>query len=290
MLSYRIFTIRANSRWTRSASSSSDLEPAAGDEHEGDGEIGRDVARMMAELTAAGSSSSSGLNAIDACWRSDGGWASNRKKLADCAIGFGSGTTGGKAGNYYVVTNSGDDATNPAPGTLRYGVIQEVPLWIYFARSMTIVLANELIITSDKTIDGRGASVEIAHGPCLTIQGVYNVIVHGLSIHDCKPGKPGRVRSSVSHVRFRRGSDGDAISVLASRNVWIDHNAFASCDDGLVDVIRASTAVTISNNYFAYHDKVMLLGASDTFTADRNMKVSIVFNHFGPGLVKRMPR
>ncbi|KAJ0921422.1 putative pectate lyase [Helianthus annuus] len=38
------------------------------------------------------------------------------------------------------------------------------------------------------------------------------------------------------------------------------------------------------------HDKVMLLGHSDSLTQDKNMQVTIAFNHFGEGLVQRMPR
>lgn len=36
--------------------------------------------------------------------------------------------------------------------------------------------------------------------------------------------------------------------------------------------------------------QVMLLGHDDSFSADKIMKVTIVYNHFGPGLVQRMPR
>lgn len=34
----------------------------------------------------------------------------------------------------------------------------------------------------------------------------------------------------------------------------------------------------------------MLLGHNDDFVKDVNMKVTVAFNHFGPGLVERMPR
>ncbi|KAH7415600.1 hypothetical protein KP509_14G053300 [Ceratopteris richardii] len=230
------------------------------------------------------------FNSIDACWRAAGDWEENRMKLADCSIGFGRETTGGKGGEYYVVTDEADDAENPAPGTLRYGVIQMRPLWIFFARDMIIILQNELIFTSDKTVDGRGAQVHIAYGPCFTIQNVENVIVHGLHIHNCRPGYAGRVRSSTDHIGHRAGSDGDGISVFGSRNIWIDHNYLASCTDGLVDVIHASTAITISNNYFCNHNKVMLLGHNDRYSADKAMRVTVAFNRFGPGLNQRMPR
>ncbi|KAL0723363.1 hypothetical protein Bca4012_037962 [Brassica carinata] len=217
-------------------------------------------------------------------------WASNRRALADCAVGFGKAAIGGKYGSIYVVTNPSDDPENPRPGTLRHAVIQSKPLWITFARDMVIVLQNELIMNSYKTIDGRGVKVEIAYGSCITVQHVSHIIIHGISIHDCKPGKSGRVRSSPTHIGSRKGSDGDAIAIFDSSHIWIDHCFFARCQDGLIDVLHASTAVTISNNYFTQHDKVMLLGHNDNNVEDRIMRVTIAFNHFGPGLIERMPR
>ncbi|XP_022133314.1 putative pectate lyase 2 [Momordica charantia] len=230
------------------------------------------------------------LNPIDACWRSNPHWAADRRALADCAVGFGKDAMGGKFGVIYVVTDPSDDEENPKPGTLRFGAIQPQPLWIIFARDMVIRPRRELMLSSFKTIDGRGAHVEIAYGACITIQNVSHVIIHGISIHDCKPGKAGLVRSSATHYGERQQSDGDAISVFASSHIWIDHCSLARCTDGLIDVIHASTAVTISNNYFSQHDKVILLGHNDEFTADKIMRVTVAFNRFGDGLVQRMPR
>lgn len=105
------------------------------------------------------------INSIDKCWRCDRNWALNRKKLADCARGFGEKAQGGKNGRIYVVTDPSDNnVVNPRPGTLRHAVIQLEPLWIIFARSMTIRLSQELIVTSHKTIDARGSNVHIAYG------------------------------------------------------------------------------------------------------------------------------
>ncbi|GAB2221114.1 hypothetical protein Droror1_Dr00012282 [Drosera rotundifolia] len=36
--------------------------------------------------------------------------------------------------------------------------------------------------------------------------------------------------------------------------------------------------------------QVMLFGASDSYTQDKIMQITIAFNHFGQGLVQRMPR
>ncbi|CAI0549362.1 unnamed protein product [Linum tenue] len=230
-------------------------------------------------------------NPIDQCWRCDRNWAANRKRLADCALGFARNTTGGKDGDFYVVTDpSDDDAVNPRPGTLRHGAIQNRPLWITFARPMVISLTQELMVNSNKTIDARGANVHIANGCQLTLQFVDNVIIHGLHVHDTQPCSGGMIRSSEDHFGFRTRSDGDGVSLFGATNIWIDHLSMSNCADGLIDVIMKSTAVTISNCHFTRHNDVMLFGASDEEAQDKVMQVTLAFNHFGRGLVQRMPR
>ena len=199
-------------------------------------------------MQAYDNNNNNAMNVIDSCWRGKSSWAANRRALADCAVGFGSDALGGKNGRIYTVTSAADDPEDPKPGTLRYGAVQAEPLWIVFAEDMVIRLKNELIVYSYKTIDGRGANVEIAYGPCITVQGVSHVIIHGISVHDCEPGKYGMVRSSPTHVGIRRGSDGDAISVFGSSHVWIDHCSLARSSDGLIDVVYASTVEI--NKYF----------------------------------------
>ncbi|XP_068653815.1 probable pectate lyase 12 [Aristolochia californica] len=240
--------------------------------------VSRRRALIMLTNEAMDSSSSSCLtgNPIDDCWRCDPNWESNRQQLANCGIGFGRNAIGGRGGQMYVVTDSSDDnPSNPKPGTLRFAVIQPQPLWITFSTNMQIKLKRALQVNSFKTIDGRGANIEIAGGACITVEHVSNVIIHNLHIHHCSA---------------TGGSDGDGISILASSNVWVDHCQLSQCKDGLIDVTRGSTAVTISNNYFSDHDKVMLLGHSDDFLPDTGMQVTLVYNRFGPGLIQRMPR
>ncbi|XP_020085566.1 probable pectate lyase 8 isoform X1 [Ananas comosus] len=201
-------------------------------------------------------------NPIDDCWRCDPQWHHHRKRLADCGIGFGRNAVGGRNGRFYVVTDpSDDDPVNPRPGTLRHAVIQDKPLWIVFKRDMVITLKQELIMNSFKTLDGRGVDVHIAGGACITVQFVTNIIIHGLHIHDCRPTGNAMVRSSPSHYGWRTMAD-----------------------------VMGSTAITISNNYFTHHNEVMLLGHSDSYARDKAMQVTIAFNHFGEGLIQRMPR
>eukprot|EP00253_Pinus_taeda_P029665 PITA_29665 len=230
-------------------------------------------------------------NPIDDCWRCDSDWEQNRQHLADCSIGFGRNAIGGKNGSFYLVTDPNDyDAVNPRPGTLRHAVIQTEPLWIIFQRDMVIQLKEELIMNSYKTIDGRGVNVHIANGPCITIQNVSHIIVHGIHVHDCKPAGNAMVRDSPTHYGWRTMCDGDGISIFEGSHIWVDHVSLSNCADGLIDAIMGSTAITISNNHFTHHNEVMLLGHSDSYTPDVNMQITIAYNHFGEGLVQRMPR
>ncbi|KAF7141460.1 hypothetical protein RHSIM_Rhsim06G0229400 [Rhododendron simsii] len=230
-------------------------------------------------------------NPIDDCWRCDPDWETNRKMLADCAIGFGRNAVGGRDGEFYIVTDpEHDDPVNPLPGTLRYAVIQDEPLWIIFDQDMVIQLKEELMMNSYKTVDGRGHTIEIGNGPCITISDATNIIIHGVYIHNCVPAGNTMVRDSPRHYGLRGISDGDGISIFGARDLWIDHCTLARCTDGLIDAVYESTAITISNNYMFQHNEVMLLGHKDDFLADQKMQVTIAFNYFGEGLVQRMPR
>ncbi|XP_074578697.1 pectate lyase-like [Curcuma longa] len=230
-------------------------------------------------------------NPIDRCWRCRSDWSKNRKQMAKCAKGFGRHTTGGLEGRFYIVTNpADDDMVNPKKGTLRWGVIQDRPLWIVFASDMIIRLSEELIVNSNKTIDGRGYNVRIVGGASMMLQFIHNVIISNLHIHDIVPGDGGMIRDSETHYGFRTRSDGDGISIFGSSNIWIDHVSMANCGDGLIDAIMGSTAITISNSHFTQHNDVMLFGASDAYSPDAIMQMTVAFNHFGRGLVQRMPR
>ncbi|XP_073159085.1 probable pectate lyase P59 [Henckelia pumila] len=230
-------------------------------------------------------------NPIDRCWRCQPNWASNRFRLADCVLGFGYKAKGGKNGKIYVVTDPSDNnILDPKNGTLRHGVIQKEPLWIIFERDMVIRLTQELIVQSDKTIDARGAKVRISYGAGITIQYVKNVIIHGLRISNIVRGTGGLIRDSADHFGLRTMSDGDGISIFGSQDIWIDHVSMTNCYDGLIDAIQGSTGITISNSHFTDHNEAMLFGASDSFSQDQKMQITVAFNHFGKRMVQRMPR
>ncbi|XP_068661185.1 pectate lyase 1 [Aristolochia californica] len=196
----------------------------------------------------------------------------------------------GRGTRHYIVTDPSDDPVHPRPGTLRFGATSiRGKVWISFRNNMAIKLQKPLLVSSFTVIDGRGAQIQIAYGSCLVLYEVNNVIIHGLSIHHCQKPAPGPVLSSKGVINMG-ALDGDAITLIGSSKIWIDHNSLYECHDGLLDVTRGSTDVTISNNRFMNHDKVMLLGHDDQFLLDKKMKVSILFNHFGPNVNQRIPR
>ncbi|CAN1201111.1 Probable pectate lyase 4 [Linum perenne] len=174
----------------------------------------------------------------------------------------------------YKVTDPSDDPLNPKPGTLRYGAVQSGKIWITFKRNMRIKLEKPLLISSYTAIDGRGVDVHIEDEACLVVYKVHFIKLNNTSI----------VHNFIGPM------DGDGIRLVTASEIWIDHNTLYSCQDGLLDVTRGSTNVTISNNWFRNQDKVMLLGHDDGYIRDRGMKVTLVLNHFGPNCNQRMPR
>ncbi|KAK6160501.1 hypothetical protein DH2020_003882 [Rehmannia glutinosa] len=222
-------------------------------------------------------------NPIDDCCRCDPDRETNRKVLADCGIGFGRNTIGGRDSELYIITTEDDDPVNPMQGMLRHAVIQEEPLWIIFDHDMKITLREELIMNSYKTVDGRGFNIDISNGPCVTIQSVTNIIIHGIYIHNCIQAGNSVVTDKPQHYQSRGISDGDGISIFGARDIWIDHCTLSDCHDGLIDIVSGSTAITISNNYMFQHNEVMLMGHNDDFVADKNMQAIIAFNYFGEG-------
>jgi len=99
----------------------------------------------------------------------------------------------------------------------------------------------------------------------------------------------------------------DSVSLRNSDHVWIDHNTFVDREtadskqphyfgvlyqvhDGQLDITNASDFVTVSWNRFEDHDKVMLIGSSDSASADRGkLRVTLHHNLFD-GLGQRTPR
>ncbi|CAJ2635530.1 unnamed protein product [Trifolium pratense] len=233
------------------------------------------------------------MNVIDQCWRLNPEWRKHRQQLAVCSVGFVGKMTNniGKDLIHYKVTDPSDHPLNPRPGTLRYGASRiQGKVWITFQKDMNIKLEKPLLISSFTTIDGRGVNVHIADNACLMIYKTTNIIIHGIRVHHCRPQAAGMVMGPNGNIMPLGQVDGDAIRLVSASKIWIDHNTLYDCQDGLLDVTRGSTDITISNNWFREQNKVMLLGHDDGFVRDKNMKVTVVYNYFGPNCNQRMPR
>ncbi|CAL1374404.1 unnamed protein product [Linum trigynum] len=192
---------------------------------------------------------------------------SHMRALAGRAEGFGRMAIGGLHGALYSVTSLADDG----PGSLREGCRRKEPLWIVFDVSGTIDLKTFLSVSSYKTIDGRGQRIKFTG--------------KGLRLKECE-------HIIICNLEFEggRGHDVDGIQIKPnSRHIWIDRCSLRDYDDGLIDITRQSTDITVSRCYFAQHDKTMLIGADPTHVGDRCIRVTI-HHCFFDGTRQRQPR
>ncbi|KAE9589272.1 hypothetical protein Lal_00000438 [Lupinus albus] len=192
---------------------------------------------------------------------------SSLRAMAGRAEGFGYLAIGGLNGHVYSVTTLSDDG----PGSLRQGCRTKEPLWIVFAVSGTIHLSSYLSVSSYKTIDGRGQRIKLTG--------------KGLRLKECE-------HIIICNLEFEggRGHDVDGIQIKPnSRHIWIDRCSLRDYDDGLIDITRQSTDITVSRCYFAQHDKTMLIGADPSHVGDRCIRVTI-HHCFFDGTRQRQPR
>lgn len=90
---------------------------------------------------------------------------------------------------------------------------------------------------------------------------------------------------------------GDAITIQASKNVWVDHvdvssdlNNGKDYYDGLIDVTHASDWVTISNSYIHDHYKASLVGHSDSNSAEDTGHLTVTYaNNYWNNINSRTP-
>ncbi|KAL6281808.1 hypothetical protein ACE6H2_018689 [Prunus campanulata] len=209
------------------------------------------------------------LKVIDGCWRWNSDWRRNRKELALCSeeISY----------VYSQVTDPSDNALESKPGTLRYGATMiRGKKWITFQRDMCIRLEKPLLI-----------SVHLIHQFSSDSKFYYLYFVKGPQTYEILASP--LVMGPNGKIMPLGQVDGDAIRLVTASKVWIDHNTLYECQDGLLDVTRGSTDITVSNNWFRDQDKVMLLGHDDGYFRDKNMRVTVVYNHFGTNCNQRMP-
>lgn len=171
-------------------------------------------------------------------------------------------------------------------------------------------------IPSNTTMVGSGTDATIV-GAHVRLSAADNVIIRNLTFedaYDCFPqwdptdGSNGNWNSAYDLISLT-GAKVDGVMVGAT-HVWVDHCAFSDGihpdadqpkyfgriyqqHDGAIDVTNGADLVTLSWNRFSNHDKVMLIGSSDsgnTATGDVGKLNVTVHHNLFDGLVQRMPR
>lgn len=127
------------------------------------------------------------------------------------------------------------------PGSLRDGCRRKEPLWIVFEVSGAIHLSSILSVSSYKTIDGRGQRIKLTG--------------KGLRLKECE-------HVIVCNLEFEggRGPDVDGIQIKPnSKHIWIDRCSLRDYDDGLIDITRGSTDITVSRYGILFSGKITAL-------------------------------
>jgi pectinesterase len=123
-------------------------------------------------------------------------------------------------------------------------------------------VGKEIKVQSDRTIVGAGTAGHIVGGGFFLGPGVHNVIIRNLTIRDSYQG----VWNDKDH-------DFDAIQMDGAHHVWIDHNDLRHMADGLIDVRKDSTNVTVSWNKLSDNNKTFGIGWTE------NVKTDITVHH-----------
>ncbi|GGQ19687.1 pectinesterase family protein [Streptomyces roseolilacinus] len=174
----------------------------------------------------------------------------------DVADGFASvdalgqnGTYGGRGGKTVTVRTLAD--------LEKYATAAE-PYVIVVAGTIPVnPVGKEIRVASDKTIVGSGTSGHIVGGGFFLGPGVHNVIIRNLTIRDAYQG----VWNDKDH-------DYDAVQMDGAHHVWIDHNDLRHMADGLIDVRKDSTYVTVSWNRLSNNNKTFGIGWTTNVVTD----------------------
>jgi pectate lyase len=124
-------------------------------------------------------------------------------------------------------------------------------------------------VGSDKTIAGVGAKAAIVGGG-LYLDRVENVIVRNLTFRD----------SYLPGDWDGKDNDNDGIRVDTSSHVWIDHNDFTRIGDGMNDLRKDSTALTLSWNTYRDHNKAIGVGWTDNVVTTLTMHHNLISNSY----------
>lgn len=204
-------------------------------------------------LTGTGANGGANIDSLAISWQNDD--APVEPEPAQM-LGFATlngGTIGGQGGREVTVSNLEEFA--------RYADSDEP----HIIRVQGIIpLSGMVPVGSNTTVLGVGNNSGFTGGG-LDIRGVRNVIIRNLKLS------------------FSRD---DLIKVKESENIWIDHNELwndrnhdKDYYDGLVDITRGSSYVTVSWNYMHDHIKGSLVGAGDDHGDSDRGRLKVTYHH-----------
>jgi pectinesterase len=210
-------------------------------------------------LTAAGTlayGTDLGLFGADAQQRASAATAAAPAWATATADGFASVNALGQNGTYGG--RDGKTVTVRTPADLEKYATAAEPYVIVVAATINMnPVGKEIKVASDKTIVGSGTSGHIVGGGFFLGSGVHNVIIRNLTIRDAYQG----VWNDKEH-------DFDAIQMDGAHHVWIDHNDLRHMADGLIDVRKDSTYVTVSWNKLSDDNKAFGIGWTQNVVTD----------------------
>lgn len=172
------------------------------------------------------------------------------------------GTTGGIGGDTVVVSDA---------AALREYAASDGPLTILVKGEILVGDGSMITVSDDKTIAGVGAKAGIVGGG-LYIDHASNVIVRNLTFRDSYI--PGDWDGKSTE------NDNDGIRVDASDHVWIDHNQFTRIGDGMTDLRKDSTALTVSWNVYRDHNKAIGVGWTPNVVTTLTMHHNLISNTY----------
>ncbi|MFP1737608.1 polysaccharide lyase [Lonsdalea quercina] len=217
-------------------------------------------------------------------------------------------TTGGSAAaeeNIYSVATIDEFKTALAAGSASKIIQITAPIDISGGTAYTSFddqkARSQLQVPSNTTIIGIGDQGKLTNGS-LIVKEVSNVILRNLYIETPVDVEP--------HFESGDGwnAEWDAMNVQTADHVWIDHvtisdgsftdDKYTTKDgetyvqhDGALDIKRGSDYVTVSNSRFELHDKTVLIGHSDSNTAQDKGKLHVTFfNNLFNRVRERAPR
>jgi len=208
--------------------------------------------------SSSSSSKSSASSSVVACTTTGGTPTDGFKVDGFASISaLGLGTTTGGVGGCVVKVKTLDELKTYSDSNNKYVILIDG----------VIDLAGMVPLRSDKTVVGLPGSKLINGG--FEIYKRQNIVIRNV---------------------FFQGAPDDTLKINQNtHHVWVDHCTFSDGDvypdgkehDGLFDITRQTSYITISYSLFKNHSKTMLIGHSDSATDDTGfLKTTIHHNMF----------